>query len=563
MSNEIITILLQNKLIDKDDISQVHSLVVNNKVSLVEAVLSIKNELSECDVMNSLSFSSGVKVFDIKSYDLKLLPSTNLTSKFILNHKILPIELRDNNLTLAVIDPFNKALFTQISFITGLNVDVVLVSEKHLMPIIKQINSGWQVYEGQKTNDIDFVFDNIKMLADDWSINSDSDDKPVAKFIHQIIYDAVKLGASDIHFEPYETFYRIRYRIDGVLSEISTLSLDLKDKIATRIKVVSKIDIAEKRIPQDGQLRLLVNKDQIVDFRVSTLPTAFGEKIALRILDHNKGALNICDLGLDGNQQKILLNVINRPYGMILVTGPTGSGKTITLYSMLHFLNDASRNISTVEDPIEIPIAGINQVAVNEKTNLDFSIALRAFLRQDPDIIMVGEIRDAETASMAVKAAQTGHLVLSTLHTNNASSALTRLTSLGVPIYNLGDSILLIMAERLVRKLCMSCKQLGEYSYEELIDAGFSDFEISDGLMPYIAVGCEECNHSGYQGRIGVFEVMQINDEIKRLILDRADSVTIEDMARKNGAQSLRRSGLDKVKHGITSLNEIEVHINW
>ncbi|MDD3266131.1 MAG: type IV-A pilus assembly ATPase PilB [Burkholderiales bacterium] len=562
MNNGIITTLLQNKLINKDDISQIKDLMISNSISCVEAIAFIKYDLSEEHIMNSLSLFSGIPLFDIRTYCLERLPTTNLSSTFILAYKVLPIELYKNQLTLAVVYPLSKELCTQISFITGYSISLVLANEKHLMPILNLQSNSLKINENHNTNDVDFISDGNKIFTEDWSINSESDDKPVAKFVHRIIYDAVKLGASDIHFEPYEKNYRIRYRIDGVLTEASTPSLELKDKIITRIKVVAKIDIAEKRVPQDGRLRLQLESNQTIDFRVSTLPTVFGEKAVLRILNRNAATLNIGELGLDDNQQQILLDAIKRPYGMILVTGPTGSGKTVTLYSILNLLNESSRNISTIEDPIEIPISGINQVAVNEKTNLDFSTALRAFLRQDPDVIMVGEIRDFETASMAVKAAQTGHLVLSTLHTNDAAASLTRLLNLGVPIYNIGDAILLIVAERLVRKLCRLCKQRGEYSVHELINAGFTELEISGGFMPYIATGCEYCNYSGYKGRVGIFEVMPIDDEIKVLILNHANSATIKDIASKNGVNSLRRSGLDKVKHGITSLTEIEAHIN-
>lgn len=559
MQNKIIAILLQNELINNEDVHQIQDLMMND-ISCVQAILLIKNEFSEISLMNLLSFVFKMPLVEITNYDLDKLPKTNLTSRFILNHKLLPLEFCDRKLVLAVTEPLDEELCSQISFITGSDIiDTVLICEHELISIIQ--NKYGEVHDSQTTKGLDFT-DRDKILSYEDSSNSDNGDKSVIKLVHKIICDAVKQRASDIHFEPYEDIYRIRYRIDGVLTEASTLSLDLKDIIIARIKVISKIDIAEKRIPQDGKLQLLID-NQTIDFRVSTLPTAFGEKIVLRILDRNATSINIGDLGLDETQQKILLAAINRPYGMILVTGPTGSGKTVTLYSILNLLNQTSCNISTIEDPIEIPITGINQVMVNEKANLDFAVALRAFLRQDPDVIMVGEIRDTETASMAVKAAQTGHLVLSTLHTNSSANALTRLLSLGVPPYNVGDAILLIVAERLVRKLCLCCKAFGKYSNRELSAAGFIAFEIDQGFMPYVAIGCEKCNYSGYKGRIGIFEVMPIDDEIKRLILNGANSVVIEDVARKNGVKSLRENALDKVRLGITSLTEIEAHINW
>ena len=370
------------------------------------------------------------------------------------------------------------------------------------------------------------------------------------------------MEASDIHFEPYEHIYRVRYRVDGELIEVATPPISLKEKIASRIKIVAKLDISEKRLPQDGRLRLFLSKSRIIDFRVNSLPTAFGEKIVLRALDKNSAALSISSLGFTLEQKKIILDNIHRPYGMILVTGPTGSGKTVTLYSCLNLLNDGGRNISSVEDPVEIPLYGINQVSVNEKAGLDFGVALRAFLRQDPDIIMVGEIRDKDTAEIAVKAAQTGHLLLSTLHTNDASSVIRRLISMGIPSYNVGDAMLCVVAQRLIRKLCVSCKKPESVDEKTLITAGFNKESLS-GWVPFAPVGCESCHNTGYRGRTGIFEVMAISDNIRKLILEEASVKEIYMQARNEGMMTLRESGLLKVKEGVSSLKEIEATTNY
>ncbi|WP_299069440.1 type IV-A pilus assembly ATPase PilB, partial [Accumulibacter sp.] len=402
---------------------------------------------------------------------------------------------------------------------------------------------------------LEFTDEQAQDKADEAS-SLEVDDAPVVRFIQKMLLDAINEGASDIHFEPYEKSYRIRFRTDGILREIASPPLVIKDKIASRIKVISRLNIAEKRVPQDGRMRLVLSKSRSIDFRVSTLPTMYGEKIVLRILDPSSATLGIDALGYEPEQKKILLDAIHRPYGMILVTGPTGSGKTVSLYTCLNILNRPGVNIATAEDPAEIPLPGINQVNVDDKAGLTFPIALKAFLRQDPDIIMVGEIRDIETAEIAIKAAQTGHMVLSTLHTNDAPATLTRLMNMGIPTFNLASSILLITAQRLVRRLC-TCKRPLETPVETLLNAGFEESDL-DGTWTLFGPGeCERCKGSGYKGRVGLYEVMPVTEAIQRIIMANGTELDIAIQARTEGVNDLRRSGLLKVKQGLTSLDEV------
>jgi type IV pilus assembly protein PilB len=383
------------------------------------------------------------------------------------------------------------------------------------------------------------------------------DDAPVVKYVQKVLLDAINSGASDIHFEPYEKFYRIRYRQDGILYDVAQPPLAIKEKIASRIKVVSKLDISEKRVPQDGRMKLRLSASRAIDFRVSTLPTLFGEKICMRILDPSSATLGIDALGYDPDQKELLMDAIQRPYGMVLVTGPTGSGKTVSLYTCLNILNKPGINISTAEDPAEINLPGINQVNVNDKAGLTFSVALKAFLRQDPDIIMVGEIRDLETGEISIKAAQTGHMVMSTLHTNDAPTTLTRLMNMGIAPFNIATSVILITAQRLARKLC-SCKRPVDIPKEALLRAGFQEEELDGTWQPYGPVGCEICKDTGYKGRAGIYQVMPVSDEMQRIIMKNGTSIDIADQARREGVSDLRESGLRKVKSGITSLAEVE-----
>ncbi|MBV8632965.1 MAG: type IV-A pilus assembly ATPase PilB, partial [Burkholderiaceae bacterium] len=392
--------------------------------------------------------------------------------------------------------------------------------------------------------------------ADNEGATAEVDDAPVVRYIQKMLMDAINGGASDIHFEPYEKFYRIRYRIDGVLREVAQPPLAIKEKIASRIKVISKLDISEKRIPQDGRMKLVLSKTRAIDFRVSTLPTLFGEKICMRILDPSSATLGIDALGYEPDQKEALMNAVTRPYGMVLVTGPTGSGKTVSLYTCLNILNEPGINISTAEDPAEINLPGINQVNVNEKAGLTFAAALKSFLRQDPDVIMVGEIRDLETADISIKAAQTGHMVFSTLHTNDAPGTLTRLMNMGVAPFNIASSVILITAQRLARRLC-TCKQTTVIPDETLIEAGFKEEHLDGTWLPYKPVGCERCSGSGYKGRVGIYQVMPISEEIEKIILAHGTALQIEEQARLDGVNSLRESGLVKVKQGLTSLEEV------
>jgi type IV pilus assembly protein PilB len=404
------------------------------------------------------------------------------------------------------------------------------------------------------------VTDGSATLSDEES--SDVEDAPVVKYIQKILLDAIAAGASDVHFEPYERYYRIRYRVDGILSEVAQPPLAIKDKTASRIKVISKLDISEKRVPQDGRMKIVLSKNKSIDFRVSSMPTLFGEKIVLRILDSSGVKLGIEALGYEPDQQQSLLNAIKRPYGMILVTGPTGSGKTVSLYTCLNILNQPGVNISTAEDPAEIQLPGVNQVNVNDKAGMTFAVALRAFLRQDPDIVMVGEIRDLETADIAIKAAQTGHLVLSTLHTNDAPSTLIRMQNMGVAPFNIASSVILITAQRLARKLCTVCKKPEDIPPEALLRAGFGEDDLDGSWQAFGPIGCDNCKNTGYKGRVGIYEVMTISDEMRQLIMRNGTALDIAEQAQKEGIRNLRQSGLLKVKQGVTSLEEIEAVTN-
>ena len=562
IASGVFTLLSQSGLIDEELITSATVLINQENLSVIAALAKVRPELSPLKIMLVLSDFYGIPLLDLDAFNREFIPKNILPIEYLLRHKVLPLGCADKRLKLAVVDPTNKELLAEIRFKTSLALDLILVEESKLEDIIRQSSPNYF-----KTIQLDEeALQGIELAdgADDRHdmVNSADDDQPIVKFVHKMIFDAVQRGASDIHFEPYEKSYRVRYRIDGVLCEVATPPQSIKDKVAARIKVVAKLDITEKRVPQDGRLRLRLAQNQIIDFRVSTLPTAYGEKIVLRILDRQTVSLEITALGLEDEQQKILIASVSRPYGMVLVTGPTGSGKTVTLYSCLNLLNNASRNISTAEDPIEIPLLGINQVAINDKTGLNFAVALRAFLRQDPDVIMVGEIRDHETADIALKAAQTGHLVLSTLHTNDAASALIRLVNMGVPSYNVGDAILAIVAQRLVRKLCPQCKDLAAYAKNVLLAAGFGAAEVKNGWQPFVARGCYACHGTGYQGRIGVFEVMPISQSLKRLILRNVTSLELANQARQEGVLSLRQSGLQKVQSGLSSLAEIEATIN-
>ncbi|MDR2112337.1 MAG: type IV-A pilus assembly ATPase PilB, partial [Candidatus Accumulibacter sp.] len=473
------------------------------------------------------------------------------------SHRVIPLHKRGNRLTIAIADPTNLRALDEIRFQTGMAVDPVIVDESKLAPMVLKLSeSSEETLKNLADEDLDVEFADEEVGKPDEAVTSDVDDAPVVRFIHKVLLDAINDGASDIHFEPYEKNYRIRFRIDGVLQEVVSPPLAIKEKVASRIKVISRLNIAEKRVPQDGRMRLVLSKSRAIDFRVSTLPTVYGEKIVLRILDPSSATLGIEVLGYEPEQKALLLDAIERPYGMVLVTGPTGSGKTVSLYTCLNLLNKPGINISTAEDPAEIALPGINQVNVDDRQGLTFPVALKAFLRQDPDIIMVGEIRDLETAEIAIKAAQTGHMVLSTLHTNDAPSTLTRMMNMGIPTFNLASSILLITAQRLVRRLC-NCKKPLDTPVETLLDAGFTEDDLDGSWTVYGPNGCERCKGSGYKGRVGIYQVMPVTEAIQRIIMSNGTSMDIAEQARLEGVNDLRRSGLIKVMHGFTSLDEV------
>ena len=507
------------------------------------------------------SFAAGTfghPLLDIAAFDTTRMVSDAIDRKLMQTHQVLALARRGNRIAIALADPTNLRALDEIRFQTGLVVDPVVVEGDKLAALVANLLEAPGATHNEFTKeDLHLEFEDA--AAKEAASRADSleiDDAPVVKFLQKILHDAIAEGASDIHFEPYEKFYRIRYRTDGILREIAQPPLVVKEKIASRIKVISRLDISEKRIPQDGRMKLVMSKNKSIDFRVSTLPTLYGEKIVMRILDASAAMLGIDALGYEPEQKVAMLTAINRPYGMVLVTGPTGSGKTVSLYTCLNLLNKPGVNISTAEDPAEINLPGVNQVNINEKAGLSFSAALKSFLRQDPDIIMVGEIRDLETAEISIKAAQTGHLVLSTVHTNDAPSTLSRMLNMGIAAFNIASSVNLITAQRLARRLC-SCKLPLSIPMEALLQAGFTEEELDGSWQHYGPGSCERCKGSGYKGRVGIYQVMPITEEIGRLIMTGGNAIDIADQARREGVRDLRQSGLLKVRQGITSLEEV------
>ena len=511
-------------------------------------------------------------LLDLAQYKLDTVPAVLAANKHFSQLRLLPLGRRDNRLILATSDPSDPKPIEELRQKMNVAIETVIVEHDKLVRQLSLANEApaeiKSLYPIQEAKQIEY--DPGAAAATRRTTTDGIDDAPVVRFLQKLFTEALLRGASDLHFEPFETFYRVRFRIDGILAQVAQPPLDIRDKIATRIKVLSRLDISEKRVPQDGRMKLLItvpkdkkdkdNKETIeraIDFRVSTLPTLFGEKIVIRILESSTERLDIDQLGYEPEQKQLLLDVIKRPYGMVLVTGPTGSGKTVSLYTFLNRLNQGDINISTAEDPAEIQLPGINQVNVNDKAGLTFAAALKSFLRQDPDIIMVGEIRDLETADISIKAAQTGHLVFSTLHTNDAPTTLTRLMNMGVAPFNIASSVLLITAQRLARRLCKDCKKPGPLPKETLLDAGFTEADVDGSWQPYHPVGCETCNGSGYKGRVGIYQVMPITEAIQEIILTHGTALQIAEQARKEGVLSLRESGLRKVKQGLTSLEEV------
>jgi type IV pilus assembly protein PilB len=548
--------LVQDRFLDQNDAEQAEEQATKKRVPFVSYLVQ-NNLVSSMDIAVIASSEYGVPLFDLEAVDTEVLPTKLVEEKLINKHHALPLFKRGNRLFLAVSDPTNHQGLDEIRFHTGLSTNAILVEENKLVQTIERALSA---SDTSMADMLDEDFDNIDFddgssAAEDKDLESGIDDAPVVRFVNKILVDAINQKASDIHCEPYEKKYRIRYRMDGMLHEVASPPLAIASRITARLKVMSRMNIAEKRVPQDGRIKLSLSKNRSIDFRVNTCPTLYGEKIVMRILDPASAQLGIEALGFDEKQRDNFMAAIKKPFGMILVTGPTGSGKTVSLYTGLNLLNTSDVNISTAEDPVEIQVAGINQVNVNPKTGLTFAEALRAFLRQDPDIVMVGEIRDLETAEIAIKAAQTGHLVLSTLHTNDAPQTLGRLANMGIPPYNIAGSVNLIMAQRLARRLCEHCKQVDDAPKEALIREGFTKDELST-LTIYKANGCPKCT-KGYKGRVGIFQVMPISEAMGRIIMEEGNSMQLADQAESEGINDLRKSGLEKVRQGVTSLEEL------
>ena len=551
----------QGKLV-QGDANAIHAEAKKVGVTFIEQLTASK-KLTPRDIALFAAHTFGVPLLDLSSVDADQLPTTLIDSKLVASKRVLPLQKRGNRLFVALSDPTNDQLLSELKFATGSTLEPVVVEEDKLAILIKRFGESSAKALDQLMGD-DTALENIDLGSGD-EAQSDAeggapeeiDDAPVVKYVQKVLLDAINGGASDIHFEPYEKYYRIRYRTDGILADVAQPPLAIKEKIASRIKIISKMDISEKRVPQDGRMKLRLSATRAIDFRVSSLPTLFGEKICMRILDPSSATLGIEALGYEPEQKAALMHAISRPYGMVLVTGPTGSGKTVSLYTCLNILNKPGINISTAEDPCEINLAGINQVNVNDKAGLTFAAALKAFLRQDPDIIMVGEIRDMDTGEIAIKAAQTGHMVLSTLHTNDAPSTLTRLMNMGIAPFNIATAVILITAQRLARRLC-SCKRPIDIPREALLRAGYKEVDLDGSWQPYGHVGCDICKNTGYKGRVGIYEVMPISDEMQRIIMKNGTAIDIADQAKIEGVADLRQSGLRKVKAGLTSLEEVE-----
>jgi type IV pilus assembly protein PilB len=551
--------LVQDGIIDEEAVLVALKEARSKQVGLV-AHLVATEQADARKIAIAASHEFGVPLMDIEVLQLDLDAIRQVDQKLITKHRVLPLILRGKRLFLGVSDPTNLASVDDIKFQTGCRVDPVVVEQDKLEDLVNRALEAVDTSMASFDDD-DFDLESLEISGGDEEIadeisRDDVEDAPVVRFVNKILLDAIKRGASDIHFEPYEKLFRVRTRLDGVLTQVATPPIALANKVTARLKVMSRMDIAERRVPQDGRIKMKLSKNRAIDFRVNTCPTLFGEKVVLRILDPSSAKLGIDALGYEPHQKELYMAALARPYGMILVTGPTGSGKTVSLYTGLNILNTEDRNISTAEDPAEINLPGINQVNVNPKVGLNFASCLRAFLRQDPDVIMVGEIRDLETAEIAIKAAQTGHLVLSTLHTNDAPKTLTRLVDMGVKPYAIASTVQLIIAQRLARKLCESCKEVRDIPSEALLQEGFTQDEADGGMKIFGPVGCKLCN-DGYKGRLGVFQVLPISDAIERIIMEGGSSMQIAEQAEKDGVVDLRRAGLQKVKDGLTGLEEI------
>lgn len=505
-----------------------------------------------------ISQSFGDPLFDLNALNTDVIPKDLVDEKIVRKFNALPIFKRGQRLFVALSDPTRIDAIDAIAFNSRLSIEAVVVEEDKLKSRIEQIYAdSMQSFDSFSDSDLNVGFDETDSDDNETQLNDGVDEAPVVKFVNKMLVDAIRMGASDLHFEPYEKTYRVRFRVDGVMQKMASPPVQLAGKIAARLKVMSQMDISERRVPQDGRIKLKISKNKAIDFRVNSLPTLFGEKIVLRILDPSSAMLGIEALGYEPDQKEMFLEALHKPQGMLLITGPTGSGKTVSLYTGINILNTGETNISTAEDPVEINLEGINQVNVNQKVGLTFANALKSFLRQDPDIVMVGEIRDLETAEIAIKAAQTGHMVLSTLHTNSAPETLTRLKNMGVASFNIATSVNLVIAQRLARRLCKNCKKPINIPRQSLLELGFTEADLDnpDNVI-YEPVGCGECRE-GYKGRVGIYEVMKVNQDISRIIMEDGNAIDIKDAALKNGFRDLRRSGILKVLQGVTSIQEM------
>ena len=556
-------LLVQENLLSEAEANTIQTQANMVKAPFITQVIASKKVSAE-KIAEVSSKSFGFPYFNLDVFNSDYLPAKSIDMKLMQSNRVIGLQNHSNTLFVAISDPTNLHALDSVQFQMGMTLSPVVVEDDKLGRWIDKIVESRDT--SMTSLDVDGDFD-LDMGGGEVDAEADNtqevDDAPVVKFLNKMLLDAINIGASDLHFEPYEKFYRIRYRVDGILREVAQPPLVIKDKLASRIKVISSLDISEKRIPQDGRMKLVLSKTRTIDFRVSTLPLIHGEKIVMRILDPTSATLGIEALGYEPLQKERLLSAVSRPYGLVLVTGPTGSGKTVSLYTCLNILNDPGVNIATAEDPCEIPLAGINQVNVNDKQGLTFAAALKSFLRQDPDIIMIGEIRDLETADMAIKAASTGHMVLSTLHTNDAPSTLTRLLNMGVAPFNIASAVSLITAQRLARRLCKSCKVPIDAPKEALLAVGFIEEDFNEKWQLYGPKegGCEMCNN-GYKGRVGIYQVMPVTDAISRIIMSQGNAIDIADQARAEGVNDLRRSGILKVIQGLTSVAEVEACTN-
>ncbi|WP_347456141.1 type IV-A pilus assembly ATPase PilB [Acinetobacter thermotolerans] len=547
--------LVDEGVISAPDMQSALAGAKQEKIDIVPYLIE-RHNISPTKIAETISTEFGEPLFDINAYDPALIIREDFDEKIITKHRILPIFKSANILFVATSNPTNVEAIDAIRFATKLNIETIIVEHNKLEKLIEQNFAEESTFDFDDDFDLDVGVDASDSNTEEEDTNT-GDEAPIVKYINKLLIDAIRMGASDLHFEPYEKIYRVRYRIDGVLRQVATPPLQLATRLSSRLKVMSQMDISEKRVPQDGRIKLKLSKNKAIDFRVNSLPTLFGEKIVLRILDPSSAMLGIDALGYEPDQKALFMEALDKPQGMLLITGPTGSGKTVSLYTGLNILNREDTNISTAEDPVEINLQGINQVNVNPKVGLTFAAALKSFLRQDPDIVMVGEIRDLETAEIAVKAAQTGHMVMSTLHTNSAPETLTRLRNMGVPSFNIATSVNLVIAQRLARRLCSQCKKLADIPKQSLLEMGFTEEDLQNPeFQIYEPVGCNECRE-GYKGRVGIYEVMKVTPEISRIIMEDGNAIQIAEASARAGFNNLRRSGLLKVMQGVTSLQEV------